>query len=143
MSIILTEVGKTTRTAKAYFGTDEEPGEPLTFKYDPSKYTPLLEQKTQEAFDNKLLGTMYASMLEGVVTDWDAQDIHPEDKAAILEGTLKREKARLVPFPPTPENIAITPIGALVKIVDAMQADQRPSGEASGDSSGSFGTEEK
>ncbi len=143
MSIILTEVGQETRTAKAYFGSDEEPGEPLIFTYDPSKYTPLMEQRTQDALDKTLVGNVYASMLDGVITSWDAQDIHPDDKAAILEGTLSRETARLVPFPPTSENILMTPVRALVIINKAMQEDQVPSPKVSGNSSGSFGGEEK
>ncbi len=143
MSIILTEVGRETRTAKAYFGTDEEPGEPLTFVYDPSRYTPLMEQRTQDALDKQLIGNVYASMLDGVIVGWDAEDIHPEDKAAIQAGTLARDAARLVPFPPTPENIAQTPVKALVIISKAMQRDQSPSPEAFGNSSGSFDGAEK
>lgn len=143
MSVILTQVGTSRRTAKAYFGPESDPGEPLTFTYDPSKYTPVLEGEVFGAADKGMFATMYANRLENVLLDWDAMQVDPDDQAKVDAGELVPSAAKLVPFPPTHDNIFKTPLEALRKIVIAMNEDQRPSPEVSGNSSGSFGTGEK
>ena len=140
MSVILTKVGATRRTAKAYFGPEDNPGEPLVFVYDPSRLTPV---KEQEIYNSNGIATAYATRICAVVREWDAVDFSPEDAAKIEAGELVPSAAKLVPFPPTQDNIFRMPKEALIRIVEAMNEDQRPSPEVSGNSSGSFGTEEK
>lgn len=114
MPIILLEVGTERREAKCFFGPEEAPGEALTFVYNPAQYTPLMEQAMRAALDKNQAANFYATMLDGVVLEWDAVQRDPEDDT------------KTVPYPPTHLNLMTLPIGALSKIVAALQADMRP-----------------
>lgn len=95
-------------------------GEVLNMKIDRQKYTPRLERQMKEAIDENLPLNMLVEFLHSLVTEWDLEDVHPDDV------DKPEDKQRMVPVPLTRENIGDMGVEVLQQIADGIIEAQRP-----------------
>jgi hypothetical protein len=120
MPISLSDLVLDERTIPVVVGKDPETGEDLTvmITYKPSGLTPVLESNSANLSARLGLGPGVATLLSGMVTDWD---IVNDDGETI---------------PTTYEGMSIIPDKVLFKIRDAIIVDLRQDKEALKNSDG-------
>jgi hypothetical protein len=109
MSILLSNLVLDERTIPVVVGKDQETGEDMTvmITYRPSGLTPVLESNSANLSARLGLGPGVATLLSGMLTDWDIVNDEGET------------------IPTTYEGMSIIPDKVLFKIRDAIIVDLR------------------
>lgn len=122
--------------------------EQLVLTYNREKYTPKVERELRDRMMENLPGTMLAEFLMTLLIDWDAVDVHSEDREKaeemetrlmsqdppVIPGLKDYEAAgiRMVKLPLNADTFdALISIEAQGSIVEALSETQRPKAKQS------------